>query len=237
MISIAIYTIQSETAEELKETIQDFLIESKTTAKVLFFNDSQTLLTTPNSFDLYIMDLDNSNENVLELGGQMTEIDKGSKYLFISSTPEKAHEVADIWADYYLSKPIDKNKMKKILLKVLDSIKHNSTIIQTSEGERRVRIDNINYIDIVKRCLCYHLNDGSMFDGQTLRTSFEKATSHLIRHEDFIFLAPSLLINVLQIKILNHNSAKFENGEVVYFPRKAYEMVRARWVNRSKIIE
>jgi hypothetical protein len=76
-----------------------------------------------------------------------------------------------------------------------------------------------------------------MFDGQTLRVAFEKAMAQLINHESFVFIDPSLLINLSEIKILEKDHVIFENGDVVYFPKKAYDLVRERWVNYSKIIE
>jgi hypothetical protein len=45
-----------------------------------------------------------------------------------------------------------------------------------------------------------------MFDGQTLRSSFEKAIDPLQNHKAFAFLAPSLLINLGEIKIINKES-------------------------------
>ena len=59
----------------------------------------------------------------------------------------------------------------------------------------------LNYINIVKRCLSYHLKDGTMLDGQSLRVSFEKAIDPLQERPSFLFLAPSLLINLNEIKI------------------------------------
>ena len=97
----------------------------------------------------------------------------------------------------------------------------------------------LNYVNIVKRCLCYHLADGTMFDGQVLRTAFEKAIDPLQYHKSgaFLFLAPSLLINVGEIKILNGDHIIFENDDVLYFPKKAYDKVREAWLNYSRIME
>ena len=77
-----------------------------------------------------------------------------------------------------------------------------------------------------------------MFDGQTLRTSFEKAISPLQYHKSkmFLFLAPSLLINVGEIKIINGDNIIFENDDVLYFPKKAYDTVREAWINYNKFI-
>ena len=236
MFSIAIYTESPEIVAELKGIIQDFLIEYKAIAKVSFFNDTEKLEVAPQSYDIYIMDMD-SKGNVMETGAKLISIDKGSKFLYIANDINKAYEATTIFADYFLPKPIPVDGLKKILSKVLKSIRGNSLVIQTAAGERRVRLNIINYVNIVKRCLCYHLNDGSMFDGQTLRVAFEKAMAQLINHESFVFIDPSLLINLSEIKILEKDHAIFENGDVVYFPKKAYDLVRERWVNYSKIIE
>ena len=74
-----------------------------------------------------------------------------------------------------------------------------------------------------------YLKDGEMFDGQTLRSSFQKAITPLDQHEQFIFLSPSLLINLYQIKILDLDHLYFDNDEVLYFPRKAHDTIEQRW--------
>ena len=111
----------------------------------------------------------------------------------------------------------------------------DSLIVKTPIGDRRIRINEVNCINIVKRCLCYHLKDGTMFDGQSLRGSFEKAITPLDQNEAFIFLPPSLLINLSEIKIMNHDNLTFENGELLYFPKKAYETLHEKWLTYNKI--
>ena len=236
MFSIAIYSETPEVVAQLKDSIQNFLIEYKAVAKISFFDTIEKLNGAPQIYDLYIMDMD-ENDEILKIGKDMIEIDKGSKFLYISNEISKAVKATEIFADFFLPKPVPTEGLNRILSKVLKNIRNNSVVIQTAVGERRVRLNTINYVNIVKRCLCYHLNDGSMFDGQTLRSSFEKATCQLIHQESFIFLAPSLLINLGEIKILELDHIIFENGDVVYYPRKAHDIVRQRWVDYNKIIE
>lgn len=76
-----------------------------------------------------------------------------------------------------------------------------------------------------------------MFDGQTLRTSFEKAIDPLQKHKMFLFISPSLLINIGAIKIVNKDNIVFENDEVLFFPMKQYENVRNAWINYSRILD
>jgi hypothetical protein len=51
----------------------------------------------------------------------------------------------------------------------------------------------------------------------------------------FLFLAPSLLINLSEIKIVNSDHIIFENDDIVYFPKKAYDLVREAWLNYNRI--
>lgn len=204
-------------------------------AKVYYFNNQDTLITTPNSFDIYVMDMD-SDIDALSLGKQMYAIDQGSKFIYISSNPENAHKAAKAYVDYFLTWPLDEGELKEVLLKIKKGIQDDCIIIPIPGGEKRIRANLLNYIDIEKRCLCYHLKDGNMFDGQTLRSSFEKAIHPLQEHPGFLFLAPSLLINVGEISSVYTDHLVFENNDVLYFPRRAYDLVHSTWKNYSRVI-
>jgi hypothetical protein len=71
-----------------------------------------------------------------------------------------------------------------------------------------------------------------------LRTSFEKAIYPLQYHKSkaFLFLPPSLLINLNEVKMVNADHAIFENDDIVYFPKKSYDVVRDAWINCNNII-
>lgn len=236
MLSIAIYSDNKMDIEILRSLIQDFLIDIKAMAKVYYFNDQETFITTPNSFDIYIMDMD-SSADVLAIGKQMYNIDVGSKFIYLSSNPEVAHKAAKAYVDYFFTWPLDEEEFKSALLRIKRNIQDDSIIIKVTGGERRIRANHLNYIDIEKRCLCYHLKDGNMFDGQTLRGSFEKAIDPLQKHPGFLFLPPSLLINTGEIKELYNDHLIFENDDILYFPKKAYNIVSETWKNYSRVLD
>lgn len=235
MLNICMYSDNIQDIETIRSHIQDFFIEHKIMGKVSSYQKGEDFLTVPGSYDVYIIDMDSTETNVYDLGERMKNIDAGSYFIYISSDSSQAHIAAEMEADYYLEKPIKTERLYKILNKIRTKIKNDYIIITTPLGDRRESISNINYIDIVKRCLCYHLKDGEMFDGQTLRGSFQKAITPLDTHEQFIFLPPSLLINVCQIKTLDLDHLYFENDEVLYFPRKAHDIVEQKWKQTFRI--
>lgn len=205
-------------------------------AKISCFSTPEEVMMIPNRYDVYFMDMDSANDATV-LGKNRRLIDEGSQFVYMSINPNVAHIAAKVRSDYFITKPFDKEEIAEILNEIKKEIKEDSIIIKIPSGERRVRINNLNYINIVRRCLCYHLKDGAMFDGQTLRSSFEKAIDPLHKHKSFIFLAPSLLINLGEIKIINKDNIVFENDDVLYFPMKQYDNLRNAWINYNRIID
>ena len=205
-------------------------------AKISCFQKGEDVILIPNRYDVYFIDMDTEEDSAI-LGKKLRDIDNGSQFIYMSINPNQAQRATKARCDYFITKPFDKEEIVEILAEVRQGVKEDSVIIKIPSGERRVRINNLNYINIVRRCLCYHLKDGAMFDGQTLRSSFEKAIDPLHKHKSFIFLAPSLLINLSEIKIINKDHVIFENDDILFFPMKQYDNLRSAWINYNRIIE
>jgi hypothetical protein len=71
-----------------------------------------------------------------------------------------------------------------------------------------------------------------------LRTSFEKAISPLQYHHSntFLFLPPSLLINVGEIKILDTDKVIFENNDILYISKKQHDLIDSAWKSYNRFI-
>ena len=203
-------------------------------AKVCHFKTGEEIILVPARYDVYIMDMD-SAEDVNALGKVMRDIDTGSYFIYTSSDISKAYLAYKSRANYFLECPINIEELNLILTTIKQKIQQDNIIIKTPTGEKRIRSNNLNYINIVKRCLCYHLRNGTVFDGQTLRTSFDKAIYPLQNSKMFLFLSPSLLINLSEVKEIASDHVIFENDEIAFFPKKSYNLVREAWLNYNKL--
>jgi YesN/AraC family two-component response regulator len=92
-------------------------------------------------------------------------IDDNGHFIYLSNDTTKAYLATKIRADYFIAKPIDKEELIDILKEIRREVQDDTIVIKIASGERRVRANMLNYVNIEKRCLCYHLKDGSMFDG------------------------------------------------------------------------
>ena len=89
MLSIAIYSDQETDVLALKSIIQDFLIANKIMAKLSHFQKEEDLILVPTRYDIYIMDMD-SSEDTIALGKTMMDIDAGSRFIYMSSDTTKS---------------------------------------------------------------------------------------------------------------------------------------------------
>lgn len=234
MLSIAIYSDNFDDTMALRSKIQYFLVKNKILAKIKIFENMEKFITIPEIFDIYFIDMD-SSDNVLKIGAQIIDINLQSYFIYYSNNKSFAYDASTIRADYFLLKPINPNELEGVMNDIKRHIRIDSIIIKTPEGDRRVYTNDLNYINIVKRCLCYHLIDGSTFDGQILRGAFEKAIYPLQKHPKLVFLPPSLLVNMTNIKILNKEYVTFENDDILYFSRKSYDLIKQKWEKYNEI--
>ena len=66
-----------EDVATLKTLIQDYLIESKTMAKISCFQKGEDVILIPNRYDVYFIDMDTEEDSAV-LGKKLRDIDNGS---------------------------------------------------------------------------------------------------------------------------------------------------------------
>jgi hypothetical protein len=138
---------------------------------------------------------------------------------------ERAKEIETL-INEYLKTQDDAPASIKIVTKTRSKI----MLVPTAAGEELIYIRNLNYINIEERSLCYHLTDGILKASHVLRNSFEKSIRQYLHNDNLMFIKPSLLINLANIKSMDKDKLTFRNGEVLYYPKKYYEDIRTRWV-------
>ena len=142
------------------------------------------------------------------------------KIIFVSSQINYGVASYEVKAFNFVKKPANKEKIFSILHEVREEKRREYKYLDTPNGEVKIDLGKVLYADIQKRNLCCHL-ENEVLNSKTLKTSFENYIGTLVYHPDFVFIPPSLIINLNQIKIMNKDNLTFKNGEVLYFPKKA----------------
>ena len=51
----------------------------------------------------------------------------------------------------------------------------------------------------------------------------------MLKNSELYFMAPSLLVNLENIKELYQDHMIFKNGDIAYYPKTQYEKLRSAW--------
>lgn len=131
---------------------------------------------------------------------------------------------------YMISFPIQQEQLNILLNRIYNRIKEENIFIPiANKGEVKINIEIINYIDIFKRSLNYHLIAAEPIIGKTMRSSFAVEVEPYLIHEEFCFIKPSIIINVCNIKELYPEYIVFQSGEKLYYPKTAYKNLYTKW--------
>ena len=75
----------------------------------------------------------------------------------------------------------------------------------------------------------YHLIDGKMVEGTTIRTTFAEAVQELLLDNRFVLCGASSLVNLHYITMLDKESVQFQNGATLYISARACKQLRTVW--------
>jgi hypothetical protein len=73
-------------------------------------------------------------------------------------------------------------------------------------------VEEIAYVDIEGRNLCFHFKDGSKVTSVAIRAAFKKEVARFINLNDLFFATTTLLVNIDYIKTISKNKIIFRNG-------------------------
>lgn len=129
----------------------------------------------------------------------------------------------------YIPKPLTKSIIQNLLVETIAKHETETIVVNTAEGYVKINVENINYVDIIKRNLCYHLNNNTEVISVTIRKAFKTYVDTLIHNDNFVFIEPAFLINLSQIARIDTDHITFKNGAIVYVNKKQYAKIYAIW--------
>jgi hypothetical protein len=129
----------------------------------------------------------------------------------------------------YIPKPLTKSIIQNLLIETIAKHETETIVVNTREGYVKINVENINYVDIIKRNLCYHLNNNTEVISVTIRKAFKTYVDALIHNDNFVFIEPAFLINLSQIARIDTDHITFKNGAIVYVNKKQYAEIYAIW--------
>lgn len=217
MIDVAVSRNTLQAYPTLKSHIEN--LTAKEGKKIFRVSHINTL--NDNNIDIFIVNTENYDTTIID--------NTRGYFVFVGNDLSKIVINNNACNNYFIQSPFEYQKLDEILMHIRKKIQKNFIIVQTTEGDMKLQINELNYIDISGRALCYHLTSGEEKSGATLTTSFQKAITPLDKHDLLLFIKPSLLLNVSKIRLVNTNSITFENGHWIPVPSTQRKIIQQEW--------
>lgn len=236
MIRIALCD-DSELQLEVTESVLNNYIQTRNEEMTVeLYRSGEELIRTvreKGGYDVYILDMIMPGMNGMEVASLLRIMNDTGKIVFLTSTMEYAVQSYDVEASAYLLKPVDTDKLRRSLDKILNALdrKEQSLIIQTVTESMKLDPLRINYVTLENRKLKYVLTNGRVLMGKTIRTRFQEEIAPLLRYSMFSLCGISLLINLRQVEGISGDSVMMKNGEMLFPPVSAMNAFRQTWWN------
>ena len=226
MLNIALYDDGSDYFLDLFEKTQLYFtaIDSKKYSISCFYN-IEFLLAAKKEFDIYIIDVETGCG--LKAGAEIHKIYSKAKIIYVCNDLSHVQYAYDNNVCAYLLKPVSVNKLYSCFDRILNTLKPKRALIPTSGlDDEIICTEEIAYIDIEGRNICFHFKDGSKVTSVAIRSAFKKEVERFIHLDGLFFATRTLLVNISYIKSLSKNKITFKNGQELYTTEKAIKLIK-----------
>ena len=234
MINLAYCDDNEIQREILSDILSEFTAELPVEMECHPYASGRELLSDVKSgkvFDIFILDLIMPDINGMETATTLRMLGETGKIIFLTASLEYAVQSYEVQAYYYMLKPVDPDKLTKILRNAVADISDStdSINIRGRNGNYVMKLKDLMYVDVEDRGLRYHTRDGRTIECPALRGSFKDAVSPISADRRFTFCGASILVNLHCIDALDSESLLLADGTLLYPPKSAYSELKKHW--------
>lgn len=235
MISVAICEDDPITLDILEEMVLDYGEKNRrkiSVSKYFSGNEMFSAMKKCDPFDVFILDYYMPFMNGVDVAKKLREMDERGTIIFSTSSMDGVIDAFEVNAFRYLLKPINPQVLDNVLDQVTGIIDSGNAVtydIRTPDGTRKVKLDDIIFIEKANRALRFHLFDGDEIDSSCIQGSVRNAVLPLIENYGFMMAGSSVAINLKKIESISRGDIFFCNGDEITPPRREYTDIKAAW--------
>lgn len=219
MPNIALVEDEPEAADVLASFVARYADEKGLELVVTRFGNAMDFEMTHQHFDLVFMDIQMPGINGMEAAQLMRTYDTETPIVFVTNLAQYAVKGYEVDALDFIVKPVTYFNFRMRMDKAMRRIRRNgsrSIAIGTRDGMRVVALSDIEYVEVSKHDLSYHLvGEGEPFVVYGSLVAFEQE----VEGGPFVRISNSCLVNMNRIRAVRGGELVMHGGKVLYFSR------------------
>lgn len=182
------------------------------------FQTGNNLLNT-NFFDIIFLDIEMDGLSGIETAEKLRLLDRNSHIIFLTSHQKYVFSAFDVSASHYLLKPLNTEKLEKVLLKITNALtkeKEYCCTIKCGTEIHRIPFSQINFVEVLGRKISLHTKQ-DVFTFNNRLDNLEKSFPNC-----FFRCHKSYLVNLAMVIKYNKETAILKTGESVPIARRKF---------------
>lgn len=212
------------------QIIEDYIVKNK--PKLISFikyNSPGDLIKAINqgeTYDVFLLDILMPEYNGIELAKIIQTKKNVSRIIFLTVTPEFAVKSYEVFAFYYLMKPINTKQLYSLLDDIYSKIssESNNSLVITSFGNIiNLNVKSIQYVEVMQHKIHVHMNDHNVY---STYGSLKDILSKLEEFNGFTQCHKSYIVNLDYVAMLYEHNFKMKNNILIPISRKYYNFTK-----------
>lgn len=219
-MKIAICDDDPQVLIQTEQSVREWAQDQNLPVEPATFDNGDSLLDAFHNkeFDVLLLDIMMPLFNGMELAHAIRDIDTSAKIIFLTSSPEFAVESYDVKASGYLLKPLQREKLYRVLDDCiqLPEEEPEHIIIKTIRGYHKIYLHDIECLEAQNKKVIFHLIDGHC--REALGT-FSNYAESLTMENGFFKCHRSYIVSIPQVDYFNSADLRTQSGVQVPIAR------------------
>jgi DNA-binding LytR/AlgR family response regulator len=181
------------------------------------------------TYDIVFLDIElgNGSINGIETAKEIKKIDDNVLIVFSTNHTEYVYESFDVEPFRFIVKPFDLEKFKSVILAAYKKLQrnNNSLYLISDKSSHHVLINDIYYIESIKRVLIFHFKDNSIKSYGKLDDYAQK-----LYINDFISVHKSYIVNFNHMAVFESESIRLQDNIIIPVSRNKRKYVKEEHV-------
>lgn len=237
MLRFAICDDDAAALSGQRQMVEEYLsLRPELTGELRVFSTPGELLAaaTQRCFDVYLLDVLMPDENGIQLGAKLRELDGQGVFIYLTSSPDFAVDAYANRAFHYLLKPVGQKLLFQTLDEAVELRRHRrqeAVVMRCKDGLRKLNVSRAVYVELFDKRLCCHLVGGEVVQSVSVRGSFREAASEFLVHGNFALCGVSYAVNLDHVMRVGQGQLYLRGERTIPLSRAYRDEFTARWMD------